>query len=321
MLKIESGLEKRPLKVVIYGAEGIGKSTFASQFPEPLFLDTEGGTSSLNIRRVKCGSSWEYLLGCVNEVIKDPNICKTLVIDTADWAESLCTKYVCEKYRKSNIEEFGFGKGYVYLQDEFSKLLTALDKLIELGVNAVVTAHGKPRKFELPEEAGQFDRWEMKLTKQVAPLLKEWCDMLLFCNYKTYVVTTENNTKKAQGGKRVVYTSHHACWDAKNRYGLPDELDLDFKGIAHLFGTQSPKKPPVSKENTESELLSKVKELIKNSGVSEAEVEDIVTAKGHYTKDQHLADYKEDFLARWIIPNFKKIVETINKTKSTGGNE
>ena len=321
MLKIESGLEKRPLKVVIYGAEGIGKSTFASQFPEPLFLDTEGGTSSLNIRRVKCGSSWEYLLSCVNEVIKDPSICKTLVIDTADWAESLCTKYVCEKYRKSNIEEFGFGKGYVYLQDEFSKLLTALDKLIELGVNAVVTAHGKPRKFELPEEAGQFDRWEMKLTKQVAPLLKEWCDMLLFCNYKTYVVTTENNTKKAQGGKRVVYTSHHACWDAKNRYGLPDELDLDFKGIAHLFGTQSPKKPPVSKENTESELLAKVKELIKNSGVSEAEVEDIVTTKGHYTKDQHLADYKEDFLARWIIPNFKKIVETINKTKSTGGNE
>ena len=321
MLKIESGLEKRPLKVVIYGAEGIGKSTFASQFPEPLFLDTEGGTSSLNIRRVKCGSSWEYLLDCVNEVIKDPSICKTLVIDTADWAESLCTKYVCEKYRKSNIEEFGFGKGYVYLQDEFSKLLTALDKLIELGVNAVVTAHGKPRKFELPEEAGQFDRWEMKLTKQVAPLLKEWCDMLLFCNYKTYVVTTENNTKKAQGGKRVVYTSHHACWDAKNRYGLPDELDLDFKGFAHLFGTQSPKKPPVSKENTESELLSKVKELIKNSGISEAEVEDVVTAKGHYTKDQHLADYKEDFLARWIIPNFKKIVETINKTKSTGGNE
>ena len=65
MLKIESGLEKRPLKVVIYGAEGIGKSTFASQFPEPLFLDTEGGTSSLNIRRVKCGSSWEYFYSVI----------------------------------------------------------------------------------------------------------------------------------------------------------------------------------------------------------------------------------------------------------------
>lgn len=216
---------------------------------------------------------------------------------------------------------FGFGKGYVYLQDEFSKLLSALNKLIDLGVNAVVIAHGKPRKFELLEEAGQFDRWEMKLSKQVAPLLKKWCDMLLFCNYKTYVVTTENNTKKAQGGKRVIYTSHHACWDAKNRYGLPDEIDLDFKAISHLFGAKKTQKPAALQEKGESELLSKVKELIKNSGVSEADVEAVVAAKGHYTKDQHLADYKEDFLARWIIPNFKKIVEAANRNKSTGGNE
>lgn len=321
MLKIESGLEKRPLKVVIYGAEGIGKSTFASQFPDPLFLDTEGGTSSLNVRRVKCGTSWEYLLDCVGEVIKDPSICKTLVIDTADWAETLCEKFVCEKYRKSNIEDFGFGKGYVYLQDEFSKLLNSLNKLIELGINAVIIAHGKPRKFELPEEAGQFDRWEMKLTRQVSPLLKEWCDMLLFCNYKTYVVTTENNTKKAQGGKRVIYTSHHACWDAKNRFSLPDEINLDFKEIAHLFSDKAPLKAPVLQENKESDLLTKVKEMIKESGVSEADVEDIVTTKGHYAKGQHLADYSEEFLARWIIPNFKKILETINTNKSKGGNK
>jgi len=315
MLKIETGQEIRPLKVVIYGAEGIGKSTFASQFPDPLFLDTEGGTSSLNIRRVKCGESWEYLLSCLEEILKEPSACKTVVVDTADWAEGLCTKFVCEKCRKANIEEFGFGKGYVYLSDEFSKLLSLLDKLIATGINAVVIAHGKPRKFELPEEAGQFDRWEMKLTKQVAPLLKEWCDMLLFCNYKTYVVTTENNTKKAQGGKRVIYTSHHACWDAKNRYGLPDELDLDFKGISHLFKTKTLQKTPVLQEKQESELLIKVRKMIADSGVSEADVERIVSEKGHYTPEQHLEDYSEDFVARWIIPNFKKIVEQISKTK------
>lgn len=319
MLKIESGLEARPLKVVIYGAEGIGKSTFAAQFPNPLFLDTEGGTSSLDIRRVKCGEDWSYLLSCVDEVINDPTICRTLVIDTADWAESLCCKFVCEKYRKANIEDFGFGKGYVYLVDEFSKLLNSLNKLIDVGINAVVIAHGKPRKFELPEEAGQFDRWEMKLTKQVAPLLKEWCDMLLFCNYKTYVITTENNTKKAQGGKRVIYTSHHACWDAKNRFGLPDEVDLDFKAIAHLFEGENPQKPTYRPTNKENGLLNKVKELIKNAGITEKEVESIVTAKGHYPKDQHLADYSEDFIARWVIPNFNRIVEAINKNKSTGG--
>lgn len=96
---------------------------------------------------------------------------------------------------------------------------------------------------------------------------------------------------------------------------------MDFKAISHLFGAKTPLKPDILQENKESELLSKVKELIKNSGISEADVEAVVTAKGHYTKDQHLADYKEDFLARWIIPNFKKIVEAINKNKSTGGNE
>ena len=84
---------------------------------------------------------------------------------------------------------------------------TIIKTSVNAGINPVVIAHGKPRKYELPEEQGQFDRWEMKLTKQCAPLVKEWCDVLLFCNYKTFVITTENNTKKASGGKRVMYTT------------------------------------------------------------------------------------------------------------------
>jgi hypothetical protein len=96
---------------------------------------------------------------------------------------------------------------------------------------------------------------------------------------------------------------------------------LDFKAISHLFGAKTAQISPVLQENEQSELMMKVREMIKNAGISEADVETVVTAKGHYTKEQHLADYKDDFLARWIIPNFKKIVETINKNKSTGGNE
>ena len=84
---------------------------------------------------------------------------------------------------------------------------------------------------------GSYDRWEMKLTRQTAPLVKEWCDMLLFCNYKTFVVTQDNDKAKAQGGKRVMYTSHHPCWDAKNRHDLPEMLDMDYATIAHIFET------------------------------------------------------------------------------------
>ena len=117
-------------------------------------------------------------------------VCKSLVIDTADWAESYCIDYVCNKYRQASIESFGYGKGYTYLQEEFGDFLKLLNKLIEVGINPVIIAHGKPRKFELPDEQGAFDRYETKLTRQVAPLIKEWCDMLLFCNYKNQVFQT-----------------------------------------------------------------------------------------------------------------------------------
>jgi len=319
MLNIVKGVERTPIKCVIYGAEGVGKSSLAAAMPEPLFLDTEGGTARLNVRRIKI-TGWEELLATVKEVIETPNICKTLVIDTADWAETLCTDFICNKYRQASIESFGYGKGYTYLGEEFSGFLKLLSKLVDVGINPVVIAHGKPRKYELPEEQGQFDRWEMKLSKQVAPLLKEWCDVLLFCNYKTFVVTTENNTKKAQGGKRVMYTSHHPTFDAKNRFNLPDELDLDYKEIKHLFGSEAPaKKEVVTETKTDTSVVDKLKKLIQDNGITEADVEQVVIDKGHYEAGSHISDYAEDFITRWIIPNFKKIVETI--TKTNGGNK
>jgi len=320
MLNIVEGKEHRALKFVVYGPEGIGKSTFASQFPEPLFIDTESGTVNLNVRRIKCSKSWDELIAIVKEIIATPTICKTLVLDTADWSEILCINAVCEKYRKSNIEDFGFGKGYTYLSDEFSKLLVLLDKVIEAGINVVVTAHGKPRKFELPDEMGQFDRYEMKLSKQVAPLLKEWCDALLFANYKTFLVTTENNTKKAQGGKRVLYTSHHPCWDAKNRFNLPEELDLDFKGIAHLFTNESKKTvaEPTAVAQEERLTINKLKSLIVETQVSEENVAKLVAKRGYYASGTKIQDYSDDFITRWIIPNWEKIVEAIKPAEAEG---
>lgn len=314
MLNIVKGREQRPLKVVIYGPEGIGKSTFASKFPNPLFIDTEGGTRNLDVNRIKCNENWEDLLSIVKEVTENPSVCNTLVLDTADWSESLCDRFVCNKYRKENIEDFGFGKGYTYLSDEFGKLLSLLDKVIDAGINVVVTAHGKPRKYELPEEQGQFDRWEMKLSRQVAPLLKEWCDMLLFCNYKTYVVETENKSHKATGGKRVIYTSHHPCWDAKSRFELPDEIDLDFAPIAHLLKKSEKAVAEVTIVGKENEIDERLKKLMEESEVTEEELQKVVSDRKKADPDVKVADYSETLIARWIIPNWVKIVEAIQNT-------
>ena len=317
-MRITSGKVIRPQKVVIYGAEGIGKSTLAAQFPNPLFIDTEGGTAQLDVRRIEKPGSFDELISVVNEVAADPNICKTLILDTADWAEQMCIAGVCAKYKKAGIEDFGYGKGYTYLSEEYSRLLNAFDAVIASGTHVVITAHAKMRKFEQPDEMGAYDRWEMKLSKQVAPLLKEWCDLLLFCNYKTFVVTAQNETKKVQGGKRVMYTSHHPCWDAKNRHGLPEEIELDYGNIAHIFGkmVSAPNAAPMTDtEAASSETaptpLEQVRALMMQSQVAEQELQAVVAQKGHFSGMVPVDSYPEAFLTGWVIPHWQKIVETI----------
>lgn len=239
---INRGIVPTAKKVVIYGPEGIGKTTFAARFPSPVFIDTEGSTKEYDVARFPAPTSWQMLLDEVAEVKKNPQICRTLVIDTADWAESACFAHVISAGQVKSIEDFGYGKGYVKAKEEFGKLLNELTEVVNAGVNVVVTAHAAMRKFEQPDEMGSYDRWEMKLyTSQktnIAALLKEWADMVLFANYKTFAVKDKNSNKaKAQGGQRVMYTTHHPCWDAKNRYGLPEILPLDYEGIREVIET------------------------------------------------------------------------------------
>lgn len=240
-MEIIKGKIKKAKKVVIYGPEGIGKSTFASKFPDPVFIDTEGSTNDMDVARLPRPTSWIMLLEELQYVEKNPGVCKTLVIDTIDWAEQLCVEHICAKHNKSGIEDFGYGNGYVYTKEKFGRFLNKLTDVIETGVNVVLTAHAQLRKFEQPDEMGAYDRWELKLGKktqsQTSPLVKEWADMLLFCNYKTYSIAVDDKGKKhkAQGGKRVMYTCHHPCWDAKNRYNLPEECELDYGVIAGII--------------------------------------------------------------------------------------
>lgn len=314
-LNIIEGQIKRPLKVVIYGSEGIGKTTVAAHSIEPLFIDTEGGTAHLNVRRIPRPENWNELLAIIYEIAASPGLCRTLVLDTADWAEQMCVEHICQKYSKAGIEEFGYGKGYTYLSEEFSKLLAALDIVIAVGVNVIVIAHAKMRKQELPDEMGAFDRWEMKLSKQVAPLLKEWCDMLLFCNYQTFVVKTENNNAKAQGGKRVMYTSHHPCWDAKNRFGLPEVMDLSFDGIAHLFaGAADAPAAPAPSPTPVPTPHETVREKLNDAPFTETDLMAFIHNKGHHKEIETLDALPAKFITGWVLKYWNQIKEKMTAT-------
>ena len=285
-LKISNGVVRRAQKVVLYGPEGIGKSTLASAYPDPLFIDTEGGTSHLNVKRVTIDGTFGDLIETIQAVAAQ-DVCRSLVLDTMDWAEQICVADLLKKYRQTSIESFGYGKGYTYLAEEVQQILRAFDSVIASGKNAVIVAHAKMRKQELPDEAGAFDRWELKLSRQAAPLVKEWADMLLFLNYKTMVIHTEDGSNKAQGGKRVIYTSHHPCWDAKNRCGLADELPLCFDSIARIFES--------------------LPELMAKSGITEEQIRSVVSEKvlPHNAPLSSCEDI--------IVRNWDRIASKVNK--------
>ncbi|MEI6656258.1 MAG: ATP-binding protein, partial [Verrucomicrobiota bacterium] len=223
-LTLQRGKITRPQKAVIYGPEGVGKSTFASLTPAPVYLDTEGGTHHLDVIRLDAVSSWDEITAAVAQLAKAEHPFKSLIIDTADWLEKRLAEHLCRKANKDSIEDFGYGKGWVLLTEEFARFLNSLDALLARGMNVVFLAHSTVKKFEAPDQAGSYDRFELKLSKQVAPLLKEWADVVLFANYVTRIAEKDSGKTRGVGGKeRVLYATHTAAYDAKNRHGLPDK--------------------------------------------------------------------------------------------------
>lgn len=320
-MKIISGVLNRPQKVVVYGPEGIGKSTFASYFPDPLFLDIEDSTSQLDVKRIQGITSWEMLLSLISQINQE-RPCKTVVIDTADWAEKLCIQHVCAVNKKGSIEDFGYGSGYVKLLEEFAKLLEALNLSVKAGINVVLNAHAQIRKFEQPDEMGAYDRWELKLNKkttaQTAAIVKEWTDALLFINYKTVVVADDNGKKKGVGGKRVMYTQHASTWDAKNRWGLPMEMPFEFASIAKFIPGNEGPEPAAEKmiaSDPRQATIHKVFDLLKTEGVTEDKVRKAVAAKGYYPETVSIMDYDTGFLEGVILGAWPQIKAFIDQNK------
>lgn len=251
-MNITTGIVPKAQKVVLYGVEGIGKTTFAAQFPNPLFSDTEDSTLHMNVARLDKPTSWTMLLQQV-DFVKMNKPCSTYIIDTIDWAEKLCKAHLAAN-GKWNDNANDYGAKYIALEKEFGDLLNKLSEVVDVGINVVITAHAWLRKKEEPDEMGAYDRYELKLEKKPAPLVKEWADMVLFANYKTTILTDEKTkSKKGVGGQRMMFTTHRPAWDAKNRAGLADELPLDYSQISHVIPNlnQQAQAQPTQPESTQ----------------------------------------------------------------------
>nr|DAU90194.1 MAG TPA: AAA domain protein [Caudoviricetes sp.] len=330
-MNITKGKIAKAQKVVIYGVEGIGKSTLASRFPDPVFIDIEGSTSNMDVARLDKPTSYTMLKNQLSFITANPTVCKTLVIDTVDWVEKMVIEDICMAHDKKDITGFGYGEGFIKLEQEIGRFLNKLSGIVEKGVNVILTAHAIIRKFEQPDEMGAYDRYELKLgnktTGKTAALVKEWADIVLFCNYKTQVFAVDDKgTKhKAQGGERVMYTAHHPAWDAKNRHGLPFELPMKYESIAHIFDVKTepvktepkaeataepvkeqqemrPEDPIYAKKYDDAIPIS-VQDLMSISEVTEDELRGFWQKVGHFPKDMPFGNVPQDYwnvlIANW----------------------
>ena len=328
-MQISKGKKKQAVRVVIYGTEGIGKTTLASKFPDPIIIDAEEGSYQIDVQRFDGISTWNDVQESINYVLNDPTCCKTLVLDTADKVEQLLTIQILHDAGVDSIEKVGggYGKGYTILQERFQKeLLFPLDKVIAKGINVVICAHSIVRTITLPDQ-DPYDHYELKCSKKVSPILKEWADILAFCDYKVTVVSEKSGSKgKAKGsGKRMMHFNHQPTYDAKNRYGLPDDAEMSYDVIRNVIeGQAEPQKEhnaldinAPSKGIVEGdELLEDVRDLLirklEAEGIYKADLEKWLIGTGRIAEGTGVESLSAT-MAQSMVDNLDTLVKQIKK--------
>jgi len=255
LANIKKGVQKRPFFIGIHGGAGVGKTTFASNAPEPLFLTTEDGTDQMDVARLEI-SSFMNLISVLNELLTDKEY-KTIIIDSADHLETMVHKLVAFDQNKKSIEEIGYAKGYIFALEYWNQMLSAIKGLRNHGKNVILIGHSQIKKFNDPVENESYDRFELKLHAKASALLTESMDALLFAKHEV-LVKKDSTTKKIKAigdGSRLLYTEARPAFDAKNRYGLPAEMPLSWNEFEKYALRTNDEKCLV--------LLEKIKEKLK----------------------------------------------------------
>ena len=232
---ISSTQSARALFALTYGTSGVGKTTFAADMPNPVFIQTEDGAGSLTLQAFPLAKSYDDVMSAITALCEKHDY-KTVVIDSLDHLEPLIWKKVCQDNNVASIEQLTYGKGYTMALDLWRDLLSGLRHLRDSqGMNVLLISHHEIRKHSDPE-LEQIDRYQIKLHAKASALVQESCDLVLFAKHKVMVKKEDTGfgNTRARGistGKRVLCTVETPAYVAKNRFGLPDEIDLSWDAL------------------------------------------------------------------------------------------
>lgn len=245
--KVTRGKIQKPYGIVIYGPGGVGKSTFASQAPNPIFLGPEQGTNNLDVARFPKIESWADTRAAVRELINDEHDFKTLIVDSLDWVEPLLYEEICRRYGTKTMElaAGGYGKAYKEATVEWSDFIKDLDRLRERGVNVILIAHCKITEFHDPQIQVPVDRYGLKLRDTESAKFEEWCDAMLFATFQTVSKKADHGDymQAFTTGNRVLHVERSATHDAKNRYGLRQPIELSWQAFVDAVAASNAATP------------------------------------------------------------------------------
>jgi hypothetical protein len=232
---IKKNTELLPPRIMLYGPHGLGKTTFGAGAPNPIFILTEDGLGQIEADHFPLATTFSQVQEALASLTGEHDF-QTVVIDSLDWLDNLVWEEINTKY---DAKDLAYGKGAVIAADYWRKVLDTLNVLRSKGMASILLAHCEIKRFDSPE-VEPYERYQPKLQARSSALVQEWCDMVLFTNYKTLVKTTDvgfNNkvTRGTSTGERIMHTNERPAYLAKNRYNLPDQLPLEWSALAEAI--------------------------------------------------------------------------------------
>lgn len=250
-MKINRGKTPKPgRRIMLYGVHGVGKSTWAAQAPDTLFLNVEDGLDDIDCAKTEQIKTVGDLMAALKYLALGEEKFRWLAIDTLDHLEQFIWKDVAEEAGKPSIGDIGYGAGYKRALAMWGEIQTALDYLRNrMGMGTIALAHADIKRFESPEQ-DSYDRYRPALHDTASALWQEWSDEVLFASYRVYTKKEDLGFNKERAiavgqGERYLRTTETAAVVAKNRLGLPPELDFTWNAYAqYLPGAQPVQQAP-----------------------------------------------------------------------------
>ena len=227
--RMSRGKQKLPNRILVHALDGVGKTGFIVGAPDLFLIDANRGSDNYDVKQRYIPDSWDTFRDLLNRVENGGIKCRTVGLDATTDLYALC---LLKLFPGSNIEEDKF-KGKERVLTEWREIIAQLERIRLSGKTVAMTAHTSVKRFSDPMVVGGYDRYELALLPELAGMLRQWCDFVLFAKEETILNKDGRTNKATTSGVRYAYTRRSPAYDAKARGSalFPERIALSWRAL------------------------------------------------------------------------------------------